>query len=326
MNQLQKLIKQDYSKIKDNVLIKLETSDELKFINEGSIQTENHFFYPALDGNGLPNVENVLALLVGSVRRFSLSAKELEEHQKLTSAGNDIEASIIEQRGKQRFVKYAEGKAKNAGEIGELTLFVILEAFLNAPKIASKMKLKTSNAMHVHGADALHATLGDDDILTLILGESKFRKERSTGLKDAIESVKCLISDSLKINKEMELIEANIGHEILDDQLKEKIIKYFGQFTPESNQTAKTIAILLGYDRKSLYDGLPSITRPKERIAELENRYLKHVSEAVTEFSKILSNENNSNFTQVKFLYMLLPFSDLNTLKEQFYKMAGLNK
>ncbi|MCK5285597.1 MAG: DUF1837 domain-containing protein [Alphaproteobacteria bacterium] len=326
MSPLQGIITEDYSKITSNVLIELDVLDELQFINKDSIQIENRFFYPALGGNGLPNIENFIALLTGSIRRFSLSARELEEHKKFTIAGNNIEASNIDQRGKQRFIKYAEGNAKNAGEIGELALFVILEAFLNAPKIASKMKLKTSNAMHVHGADALHATLGEDDILTLILGESKFRKDRSTGLKEAIESVKELIFDDPKIKKEMELIEANIDHEILDDQLKEKILKYFGQFTPESNQTTKTIAILLGYDRKSLYNGLPSITLPKERIAELEKRYLKHVSKATSEFAKILSDENNPRFTQIKFLYMLLPFSDLNALKEQFYKMAGLNK
>jgi len=247
MSQLDSVITQDYSKFISNIIVELKVSDKLKYINRNSMNIENLFFYPAIGGNGLPNTDNFIHLLNGSIRRFSLSAKELQKHRQFVLEGNDIEASLIDSRGRDRFVKYAIEAAKRSGEIGELTLFVLLEAFLSAPKIASKMKLKTSNEMHVHGADAVHATLNNDNLLTLILGESKFRKDRSTGLKDAIESVSNFVTSYLKVDKEVELIEGNLDQEILDPDLKIKLIQYFSKFTPESNQTTKTIAILLGY-------------------------------------------------------------------------------
>jgi hypothetical protein len=326
MSQLDSVITQDYSKLISNVIVELKVADKLKHINRNSISIENLFFYPAIGGNGLPNTESFIHLLDGSIRRFSLSARELQQHRKYVLEGDDIQASLIDSRGRDRFVKYASEAAKRSGEIGELTLFVLLEAFLSAPKIASKMKLKTSNEMHVHGADAVHATLNNDNLLTLILGESKFRQDRSTGLNDAIESVSNFVSSYLKVDKEVELIEGNLDQEILDPILKTKLIKYFSKFTPESNQTTKTIAILLGYNRKSLYKNLSSISDTSERIKELERRYTLHATETVEEFVIKLISENNPQFTRVKFIYALLPFDDLNNIKEAFHSKARLNK
>jgi hypothetical protein len=326
MSQLDAVITQSYSDFISNVIVELKVSEKLKHISRNSLDIENLFFYPAIGGNGLPNTENFIALLNGSIRRFSLSAKELQKHRQFVLEGNDIQASLIDNLGRDRFVKYASEAAKRAGEIGELTLFVILEAFLSAPKIASKMKLKTSNEMHVHGADAVHATLNSDNLLTLILGESKFRGDRATGLNDAVESVSNFVASYLKVEKEVELIEGNLDQEILDPDLKIKLVKYFSKFTPESNQTAKTIAILLGYNRKSLYKNLTKFSDPKERIDELERRYTKHASKTVEEFIEKLTSENNPQFTKVKFIYALLPFDDLNNIKEAFHSIARLNK
>lgn len=323
---LKHIITQDYSTIKQNTLIELRIPDELKKTKHGAIKVENRFFYPALAANAQPNLDNFLKLLNGSIRRFSLSAKELEMHRKYTAAGDDIKAEEIASRGRNRFVKYAEEAMKRAGEIGELALFIILEAYLEAPKIASKMRLKTSDSMHVHGADALHASLGDHDILTIILGESKFHKQVSQGRKEAIESVRGCISDYLKVGKEIEIIEANIDHEVLDADLRDKILEYFGTFTPKSNMTTKTIAVLLGYDSKCLYKNLDQIDDLKDRVLELEKRYLEHAKDSAKTFSDALNEEDQNYFGQVEFIYILLPFSEIKILKEQFYKMAGLGK
>ena len=326
MSELKNIITQDYSPIKENTLIELQVADDLKHTENNSIKIENRFFYPALAGNAQPNIDNFLKLLNGSIRRFSLSAKELEEHRRYTTEGDDIRAEEIASRGRSRFVKYAKEAAKRAGEIGELALFVILEAYLDAPKIASKMRLKTSDNMHVHGADALHATLGDNEILTVILGESKFYQQVSKARSEAIESVRGCIYDYLKVGKEIEIIEANIDHEILDNDLRDKILEYFGTFTPKSNMTTKTIAVLLGYDSKSLYKDLHKIDDLNARIEELRKRYLKHAKSSADAFSDALEKEDRSYFCQVKFVYILLPFSEIRILKEQFYKMAGLER
>ena len=52
----------------------------------------------------------------------------------------------------ERFVDYCS----NTGELGELLLYAFLECHLNAPKILTKLELKTSTSLYVNGADGVH--------------------------------------------------------------------------------------------------------------------------------------------------------------------------
>lgn len=61
----------------------------------------------------------------------------------------------------------------NAGEGGELLLYSFLEGHLNAPKILSKMELKTSAEHYVHGTDGVHLLEVAPGDYQLIFGESK---------------------------------------------------------------------------------------------------------------------------------------------------------
>ena len=61
----------------------------------------------------------------------------------------------------------------NAGEGGELLLYSFLEAHLGAPKILSKMELKTSSEHYVHGTDGVHLLEVAPGDYQLIFGESK---------------------------------------------------------------------------------------------------------------------------------------------------------
>lgn len=61
----------------------------------------------------------------------------------------------------------------NAGEGGELLLYSFLEGHLGAPKILSKMELKTSSEHYVHGTDGVHLLEVAEGEYQLIFGESK---------------------------------------------------------------------------------------------------------------------------------------------------------
>ncbi len=61
----------------------------------------------------------------------------------------------------------------NAGEGGELLLYSFLEAHLGAPKILSKMELKTSSELYIHGTDGVHLLQVSQNEYQLIFGESK---------------------------------------------------------------------------------------------------------------------------------------------------------
>lgn len=75
------------------------------------------------------------------------------------------------------FVRKAQKQFKapdpKAGEGGELLLYSFLEGHLGAPKILSKMELKTSAEHYVHGTDGVHLLEVSDGEYQLIFGESK---------------------------------------------------------------------------------------------------------------------------------------------------------
>lgn len=85
---------------------------------------------------------------------------------------------------------------KTSGEGGEVILYSLLEGHLGAPKVLSKMELKTSSDHYVHGSDGVHLLRVDEGTYQLIFGESKMYGDAGTpgasvkrGIRAAFESV-----------------------------------------------------------------------------------------------------------------------------------------
>ena len=75
----------------------------------------------------------------------------------------------LSKKARTKFKEYS----KNDGELGELLLFCFLESQLKAPKILSKLELKTTSGLYVNGADGVHFLKLEDGNYQLIFGESK---------------------------------------------------------------------------------------------------------------------------------------------------------
>lgn len=76
----------------------------------------------------------------------------------------------------------------NTWELGEFILYCFLESDLNAPKILTKVELKTSPNDYVKGSDGAHyKKIGEDYVL--IFWESKTIKYLSRAINKALESI-----------------------------------------------------------------------------------------------------------------------------------------
>ena len=78
----------------------------------------------------------------------------------------------------------------NDGELGEILLYTMLEAHLKAPKLLTKLELKTDPNHYVNGADGVHLLKIDDNTFQFIFGESKLYSDLKKGVKKAFESLK----------------------------------------------------------------------------------------------------------------------------------------
>lgn len=126
----------------------------------------NEFDYEALKTN-----------LLEPLIDFSISRSVKEEY-----AGKSAKLS---KAAREKFIEYT----RNKGELGELILYSFLETHLKAPKILSKLELKTSTSHYVNGADGVHFLRLDDGNYQLIFGESKTEIKLSRGITNAFKSI-----------------------------------------------------------------------------------------------------------------------------------------
>ncbi|EMS86346.1 HamA C-terminal domain-containing protein [Leptospira noguchii] len=153
--------------------------------------------------------------LAECVVHFSLSRTSLEN----LSAEGPLSRPYRE--AVRRFRDYAS----NDGEAGELLLYCFLEAHLNAPKIVSKLELKTSSNDYVKGSDGVHVLKLADKEYQLIFGESKLYAGLTASLSEAFQSIYDFINrPKNNINHEIGLINTQLLKEAYDEDLY-KLIK-----------------------------------------------------------------------------------------------------
>ena len=117
---------------------------------------------------------------------------------------------------------------KNDGELGELLLFCFLEGYLDAPKILTKLQLKTSNQLYVNGSDGVHLKKLLDNKYQLIFGESKTYAELNCAFNNAFKSIYQFVNEINEkgnyksgINFEKGLISSNIDRDIFENDEQE---------------------------------------------------------------------------------------------------------
>lgn len=155
-------------------------------------------------------------------------------------------------------VKQAQESFRNSGsndgEGGELFLYCFLETHLGAPKILSKMELKTANNDYVKGVDGIHLLDLGNGNFHLIFGESKmigdstekgssFRK----AMADAFTSIKKVSNDG--IGKEVNLVDSNLMKESFSQEsvdFLKKILKPSARDTEITKQNA--FGIFAGFE------------------------------------------------------------------------------
>ncbi len=151
------------------------------------------FFYLSFR-DGIPTVDEFIDYIYNQIIPFCIPAKEIRETAKKFEETKDTALWLrLGDKARNLFIK-ARNERVTTGEPWELILYIILEAALLAPQVASKMYLKTSEMMPVHGADSIHMTYDNvSSVLTLFWGESKLYQQLSATLDEMIKSISAFI-------------------------------------------------------------------------------------------------------------------------------------
>ncbi|MDT0160676.1 DUF1837 domain-containing protein [Bacillus sp. AG4(2022)] len=281
----------------------LDTHD---FHNTGS--KVNLFLCP-INANSF-DYNRIIDELVEPVADFAISRKV-----KASYANKPMKLSKV---AREKFVEYK----KNTGELGEFLLYCFLEGHLNAPKIFSKLEMKTSTSMYVNGSDGVHFLKVTDDNYQLIFGESKTIKGLRDALNDAYKSIYQFINEindkgdrKSGINYEKRLISDNLDREGWSEEEKDFLTKLVYPTFEDDFYVDDAFGIFIGFQ-----------IEPSDEDKKLSNSEYRKKIEAIVKEQLLKELKNIESLIRKYELYgysfyiYALPFTELDKARKEIMK------
>lgn len=277
-------------------------------------QSSLNLFVLPLENNSYYYTELVEALS-NLLPRFVFSEHSCKSFESDISAYKKAKRKLIEYKKlkddyyNEKLKDDEEYKKYKDGELGEYLLYCFLESHLKAPKILSKVELKTNSNVHIHGSDGVHLLKLSDVKYEIVFGESKMCNEIDDAIKTAFKSInEFRTREKDNIDDEIDLICNNLNkefdeetEEILRDIIKPKRIM------DSRFKKSNSFSIFLGFD----------ICKHIESKDKDEEEYKNEINQAI--ISSIHSNKDliKEQITTYKlegynFYIYALPFENLN--------------
>lgn len=288
-------------------------------IHEGFLD----LFYHELQDEELEN-NNTLNLFVLKIKNNSFSYEEL-----INELGNRLhyyalsrqQVDLLKREDKLNdLIKIAKSKLRehsaNDGELGEILLYCLLESHLNAPKILTKLELKTAKNDYVKGADGVHLLKLNERDYQLIFGESKLDATLATGIYNAFASIKKLLTENGKLDFEIGLVNSELVKESFNESSYNSLRKIIIPSAKEDKTNMDySFGIFLGYNVE--------LTDEDKRLKN--NDFRTKIRERIkqTILSSITSINNQikkDEFVGYQFYVYIIPFSDLDIQRKEIIK------
>lgn len=245
--------------------------------------------------------------LLESVADFSISRKTKDKY-----LGRPM---TLSSKAREKFKDYK----KNKGELGEFLLFCFLEGHLKAPKILSKLELKTSTSMYVNGSDGIHFLKLPNNNYQLIFGESKLYKNLTSGLRDAFKSLSEFVKEENDggrkksgINYEKSLISSNLFKESWTEDEEEFLVKLIYPTKDAGFDVDDAFGVFVGFeiDIDDDLKGLPNDLFREEiakNIDTIVSKSLINIENHIKEFDLLGYN----------FHLYLMPFTNIDDSRKK---------
>ena len=189
----------------------------------------------------------------------------------------------------------------SGGELGEMLLYLFLEQKLNAPKLLSKVELKTAKNQYVFGSDGIHLLSLGDKMFQLVLGESKIKGDLENAVDDAFKSIQKVSNDT---DNEIRLIERNVLAESFDPEMTELIKSIIVPSKRDlSIAVDNAFGVFLGYTLGIDSDGYSNADFRLAVDAQIAND-LKNIT------AYIEKKINELNMSGYSFYFYILPFNN----------------
>ena len=293
MNELNKLLSVNKGEV-DGILQLFEPKD---CFNQDNV---NFTFHYVRFQNNEPRTKDFINKLLDHIVSYCLNR---DKYQNISP--QDVRKLWYE--AKQKFASPKDGKT---GEPGELVTFFLLEGILNAPKIFSKMSLKTNRQMHIHGSDGVHLRVNGDDIV-LFFGESKLYQVHTTAISDALSSVKDFVSSNNSSSNNQQDFEIQVLSDHLDlpeGETRELILKVLDPYSKERSNLQYVYTCFIGFDINEL-----------KANCKPENFELVYNSKAKSCYENVLKKiEADAVLKKLSWQFFFIPFGSVVDFRNEF--------
>ena len=246
--------------------------------------------------------DNLVNELYDIIITYALSNSRLSEYE-----GSYGGKAFVEARKKLR------DYVQNDGELGEILLYSFLESHLQAPKLLSKLEIKTASNDYVKGSDGVHLLSLSENEHKIVFGESKMRKQLLDGVSDAFRSIK-KFADS-KLAFETTLIDSQlIKTSVTQDEyliLKKVLLPTEGG----DMNTDYSFGAFVGYE--------VAVSSAEKKLPNREYRellYERVKQQALDSFENVLSAIDRHELHGYNFYIYIVPFTEIDETRKLLLK------
>lgn len=278
--------------------------------------TRAHCYFITLDGNKRPRVKDFARFIGTRITNFAIP--RLEIIRALNDALRTKSAAptdLLNMKARNLFTKLPE-----SGEGGEILLSILAETFLRLPQLFTKMILKTSEEMHVHGSDGIHVGVNDQNgNLAVYWGESKLYKNGAAAVKQCFSSLAPFLLDAggSRAAQERDLQLMRDGLSLDDPKLLEALKRYLNPDDPMFKRLEFRGLCIVGFDSDS-YPTSPNSKEAHQIKAEIETAFEKNKIQILHRVTK----EQIESFVIEIFC---LPFPSVDVFRKAFRAELGLD-
>lgn len=225
-------------------------------------------------------------------------------------------------KAKEKFIHYLNNK----GEVGELILYSFLESHLKAPKILSKLELKTSTSHYVNGSDGVHYLKLENGDYQIIFGESKMIADLTSALTNAFKSiwefkneVNSKGEEKSGLPYEKGLISDQLERETFSEEEKSFIEKIIIPVKDNDFEVDHAFGVFIGYEIEISDE---QMKLPNKEFRELIHESIKNEIEG--KFEHIKKKIDEYKLFGHNFYLYILPFTNIAESNQELTK--GLTK
>ncbi|WP_413112130.1 Hachiman antiphage defense system protein HamA [Thaumasiovibrio sp. DFM-14] len=238
----------------------------------------------------------------GILQNFVFSCKEIEKKLGMQST------TAMEDLFDKALRKISKHTAQ--GELGELLLFTLLDVYLKAPKLLSKVSMKTVPTMPVFGADAVHGQMVDGEF-RVYLGESKLYQSFKSAASAAASS---MVSAKSKFDVEFDLLDSHMDFPNLDSEFEKTILDVLNPYTTIDSAKKIHSPCFIGFTQPDVIF---------ENDVDYVEAYKKVACQYVGDF---FNKVEGKGLEAEEVTLLMLPFTCVSELVDEFISYVGIYK